>query len=217
MRTLLSDRRRILGLFLCLPILLSVNCSPSAEELRERQLLHDRFVDVIPVNVSEVVASKEEQQMRQGNERKRLILEKLLRPDAPPVKSVCKEYGVDQSMVYRWLREAKSGSMTGRTRRQNITLLEKQRLLLEAGAIAEADLGRWLREHGLHSSALDEWRSEIEKALKTAQKPVKDQSAQEIKALKKELHRKEKALAEVSALLVLKKKLATLLDEESEP
>ncbi|PKL34024.1 MAG: hypothetical protein CVV45_05120 [Spirochaetae bacterium HGW-Spirochaetae-10] len=47
MRTLLSDRRRILGLFLCLPILLSVNCSPSAEELRERQLLHDRFVDVI--------------------------------------------------------------------------------------------------------------------------------------------------------------------------
>jgi hypothetical protein len=171
----------------------------------------------VTVNVSEVVASKEEQQMRQGNERKRLILEKLLRPDAPPVKSVCKEYGVDQSMVYRWLREAKSGSMTGRTRRQNITLLEKQRLLLEAGAIAEADLGRWLREHGLHSSALDEWRSEIEKALKTAQKPVKDQSAQEIKALKKELHRKEKALAEVSALLVLKKKLATLLDEESEP
>lgn len=47
MRTLLSDRRRILGLFLCLPILLSVNCSPSAEELRERQLLRDRFVDVI--------------------------------------------------------------------------------------------------------------------------------------------------------------------------
>jgi uncharacterized protein YjbI with pentapeptide repeats len=47
MRTLLSDRRRILGLFLCLPILLSVNCSPSAEELRERQLLHDRFVDII--------------------------------------------------------------------------------------------------------------------------------------------------------------------------
>lgn len=186
-------------------------------KLDEVPTIGNRHNVFLAVNVSEVVASKEEQQMRQGNERKRLILEKLLRPDAPPVKSVCKEYGVDQSMVYRWLREAKSGSMTGRTRRQNITLLEKQRLLLEAGAIAEADLGRWLREHGLHSSALDEWRSEIEKALKTAQKPVKDQSAQEIKALKKELHRKEKALAEVSALLVLKKKLATLLDEESEP
>jgi hypothetical protein len=85
--------------------------------------------------------------------------------------------------------------------------MEKQRLLLEAGKIPEADLGRWLREHGMHCSTLDEWRSEIEKALRTAQKPVKDLPTQEIKALKKELHRKEKAMAAVSALLVLKKKL----------
>jgi len=155
--------------------------------------------------------------MRYEAEKKELILKKLLNPGGPTVRSVCDEYGVSQSVVYRWLQAARNGSMSRRSRKRNISLSEKQKLLLEAGKLSEPDLGLWLREHGLHSGTLEQWQSEVERALVSFEKPVQDQSAKEIKELQKELHRKDKALAEVSALLVLKKKLAVILGEDSEP
>lgn len=148
---------------------------------------------------------------------RRLILEKLLRPDGPSVASLCGEYGLDQSTVYRWVRSAKNGSMAGHKRKGKISLLEKQKALVEAGKLGEAELGHWLRSRGLQSGTLKQWQDEIDSALIAASRPAIDKSVREIKALQKELLRKDRALAEVSALLVLKKKLASILGEDTEP
>lgn len=155
--------------------------------------------------------------MRYGTEIRRLVLEKLLRHDAPSVASVCGEYGLDHSTVYRWVRSAKNGSMAGHKRKGKISLLEKQRALVEAGKLGGEELGHWLRERGLQSGALKQWQDEIDAALIAAGRPAIDKSVREVKALQKELLRKDRALAEVSALLVLKKKLASILGEDAEP
>ena len=65
--------------------------------------------------------------------------------------------------------------------------------------------GRFLREHGLYSVDIERWREEMLQAL--GRKPSrKDPKSQRIKELEGELRRKEKALAEMAALLTLKKK-----------
>ncbi len=68
----------------------------------------------------------------------------------------------------------------------------------------EESRGRFLRERGLYSVEIQRWREEMLAGLK--RKPNrKDPKDQRIKELERELHRKEKALAETAALLTLKK------------
>ncbi len=84
-------------------------------------------------------------------------------------------------------------------------------------AISDAeDRGRFLRERGLHSSDIEQWRQDILEALK--HKPSRpDPREGRIKELEKELKRKDKALAETAALLALKKNaLQIWADDEDE-
>jgi hypothetical protein len=86
---------------------------------------------------------------------------------------------------------------------------EKFRLVLESRSISVDTMGQWLREHGLHSEHLPIWEQEIAQVMAEKSDKAKENMSQltkENKRLKKELARKEKALAEMAALLVLKKK-----------
>lgn len=87
---------------------------------------------------------------------------------------------------------------------------EKLKALSETHGMSEEELGVYLRREGLHSHQLNEWREEILKGLApVARKPSvkKDERDEKIKALERELRRKDKALAEASALLILQKKI----------
>jgi RNase P protein component len=70
--------------------------------------------------------------------------------------------------------------------------------------------------HYLHESQIYAWEREICAALENADGRSGREAVQRdrIKELERELHRKDKALAEMSALIVLKKKLARILGEE---
>lgn len=95
----------------------------------------------------------------------------------------------------------------------------------EAGALAGDELGAWLWRKGLHAEQLAQWRAAALAGLdapRPAAAPAA-QTARRVKALERELQRKEKALAEAAALLVLRKKVAALwadgaddTDDESE-
>ena len=70
-------------------------------------------------------------------------------------------------------------------------------------------IGTWLREKGLHSEHLTLWEQEIKDTLKNEDNALKLENQnlkKKQKELEKELHRKEKALAEMAALMTLKKK-----------
>lgn len=63
-----------------------------------------------------------------------------------------------------------------------------------------------MRERGLHSIHIERWKEAIIEGLKSSKLNKKDLRDKKIKELEKELRRKDKALAETAALLVLKKK-----------
>lgn len=88
---------------------------------------------------------------------------------------------------------------------------EKLEALLESAKLSEEELGKYLRRRGLHAAQLEEWRAQAREGLT----PSKSRSvSRRIQKLEKEITRKDKALAEAAALLVLQKKLNELWEDE---
>ncbi len=94
------------------------------------------------------------------------------------------------------------------------TAEEKLKLVLEAASIPDEDLGAFLRSKGLHEAQLKEWHELATRAAEEALSTHKKKSgrkttseAKKIKELERELRRKEKAMAEMAALITLQKKM----------
>ena len=161
---------------------------------------------------------------------KEKMIRKMTGPGARAANSLAVDSGVSQHSLSRWLREAKLGPMSdGKQKvgrggaRKRWTPEDKIRVVMEAAAVGEAGLGALLRREGLHQADLDTLREEVlaaaAKGLERSKKkrgPTPEQKR--IRQLEKELHRKEKALAEAAALLVLRKKVEDLfpLGEEDD-
>jgi len=170
------------------------------------------------------------------------MVQKLSSPNPMSATALAAEAGVSQATLSRWLKEAgtvekmppsrdheKPSSATKRSapsakltvpkRPQDWTAEKKLALVLEASTVPEADLGTFLRRNGLHEAQLAEWRAQAVAALQGPSK--RDRKAASIEArrirdLERELARKEKALAEVAALLVLKKKAQAIWGDEDD-
>lgn len=106
--------------------------------------------------------------------------------------------------------------MTTKKRPQNWTAERKMEAVIAYKGMNEQEQGSYLRANGLHSVDLDRWCAEILLAL--SKKPNKrDPKDRRIRELEGELRRKEKALAETAALLVLNKKAQVIWgDSEDE-
>ena len=157
--------------------------------------------------------------------------EKMLRnmtgPGARSANALAVDAGVSQNTLSRWLREAKLGPVSNEKRsgpaskRKRWTPEERIRVVREAAAAGDGGLGALLRREGLHQADMDRFREEIlEAAAKGFQSEKKQRGAtpeqKRIQKLERELRRKEKALAEAAALLVLGKKLEALFPSEEE-
>ena len=159
----------------------------------------------------------------------------MLMPSGPSASALSEEVGIGQPTLSRWLREATTLEGVTKKRRQRPTLnrtadpkrpedrsaSDKLRLMLEASALSEADVGEFLRRHGLHEADLAAWRETALAALSggPAAQP-RPGEAKRVRELEKELRRKDKALAETAALLVLQKKVRAIWgdgDEDTKP
>jgi transposase-like protein len=91
---------------------------------------------------------------------------------------------------------------------------------MAAESLSDEELGAFLRREGVHETQLSEWREKVREASTDALKDAKRKrsertpEARKIEALEREIRRKDKALAEVTALLALKKKLEDILGDE---
>ena len=83
----------------------------------------------------------------------------------------------------------------------------KLKALIETAGLAENELGLYLRREGLYSTQIMEWRADVIAHLETRPTPKKDARDETIRQLEREILRKDKALAEASALLILQKKV----------
>jgi len=147
------------------------------------------------------------------------MVNKLCGPGSISAMELSRQSGVPQQTLSRWLRDAKLSAMnknstkdvtTSPRRPRDWSAEQRLEAVAQAATMNEEDLGAFLRRSGLKSADLEAWKASMLHALKpAAQRRAKRRNSQEqkrIRALEKELRRKDKALAETAALLTLKKK-----------
>jgi len=169
-----------------------------------------------------------------SNKFKAAMVQKMTGPGAVSANALAREIGVSQSVLSRWLRlpseqvvSAHQHNFQGAVsvikakRPKDWTPEEKYRVVIEAESLSDEELGAFLRKNGLYEAHLKEWREQMLSALtkRSAPKSSKGSTEQrQIRQLEKELDRKDKALAETAALLVLQKKARILFGaDEAEP
>jgi transposase len=96
-------------------------------------------------------------------------------------------------------------------RPQDWNAAEKWRAVIEFEGLAADKHGEFLRREGLHSEHIDAWKKSMQSGLVPAVRSQAERAEMsELKArnkeLERDLRRKDRALAETTALLVLKKK-----------
>jgi transposase-like protein len=164
------------------------------------------------------------------------MVQRMVGREAISASALADEVGVAQSTLSRWLRAAsvpsptvppmakkKQNPSTPRSQpRRGRTAEDKLRIVLDASGLSEEALGAFLRREGIHEAQLKEWRAKVLEAgvgaLKAphAKRSDRTPEARRIRELERELHRKDKALAEVTALLALKKKLQAIWGDEDD-
>src|SRR5690606_5661826 len=93
----------------------------------------------------------------------------------------------------------------------------EQRLqaLLDTNNLSTEQLNAWCRERGIFAHQLQAWKAEFCMPTKPPADAVEVRKLKtEMAGLQRELNRKEKALSEAAALLVLQKKYQALWEDE---
>jgi len=151
---------------------------------------------------------------------KESIVEKLLMPGGKGASELSKETGVSKQTLYNWRdKYGNAEDIIKSTIRspRHWNPKDKYNAVLESATLSDDELGRWLRKTGLHSDHLELWKKEIEQMVSSSkEKEELRKLRKRNKELEKELRRKEKALAEMAALLTLKKKAEMIWGGEDE-
>ncbi|WP_323394402.1 transposase [Myxococcus guangdongensis] len=156
------------------------------------------------------------------------MVKRMVGPGAVSAAALARQVGVSQPTLSQWLREAnRVAAMTPPPEEKKPTAPvgpkkwtpeEKLRVLAATQGLTGEELGALLRSEGLHEAQLKEWQQAAAGALSGASTeplPAKERkrlaaAEKRVKELERELHRKERALAETAALLVLEKKLQAM-------
>jgi transposase-like protein len=149
------------------------------------------------------------------------IIARMLPPRSESVPSISKETGIPVDTLYTWRIQYRNNqhvpaiSASGLLRNHDSE--EKLMAIIETASLSETELGEYCRRKGYYPEQIAGWRASIVQGLSAppnkADREQLQQQSKMIKQLHQELNRKEKALAETAALLVLGKKVAALWEE----
>jgi transposase-like protein len=158
-------------------------------------------------------------------ERKEVILKQLLPPHNRTVTEVSAHEGISTATLYNWRNKAKLEGVPvpGRSKSSEDWSGEaKLAVVVETIALSESELSEYCRQKGLYPEQVKTWKQdclagfESTPARKAQALKQSKSDRKQIRKLEKELRRKERALAETAALLVLRKKLNAFYAEDQE-
>lgn len=147
---------------------------------------------------------------------KESIVKKITLPGGPSVKDTAVKIGVSDKTIYRWIASYASNSSMKKSK-ADLSPEEKLIIIVKTFSMPENELGEFLRENGLHSADIDQWKQDFYSATKAPGRPRIDPEVVMLrnkeKELSKNLHRKDRALAEMSARVILLKKSHAIFGE----
>jgi transposase len=154
---------------------------------------------------------------RYGQAFKERAVARLLPPESASIQQVSQELGVSVTTLERWRADA----LATPTRERVWTPAARLQAVITTAAMDEAQRSAWCRENGVYPTELQQWKDNATAALSEApEERVTTQQSRDakkrIKELERDLRRKDKALAETTALLVLSKKFEAILQRDEE-
>ena len=148
-------------------------------------------------------------------ERKAAVLKRMLPPNNMAIRQLSQAEGISGATLHKWRAEARGKGQLlpdADAGPEGWSSRDKFAAVLETAALNEVDLAEYCRKRGLYPTQITAWRTACEQAndwdrASTARLgQASKEEKKRIKDLERELARKDRALAETAALLVLRKK-----------
>ena len=154
-------------------------------------------------------------QRRYSEEFKESVIKKMMPPNSVPVLQLCKETGVSDVTIYKWRKKYRNQGVAvalDKKKPDDWTAEDKLSVVIETASFNEVQMNEYCRHKGLYRQQVEEWKASALSGYHQRDQVKKEnlrnrqEDKKQIKRLESELRRKEKALAETAALLVLSKK-----------
>jgi transposase-like protein len=150
---------------------------------------------------------------RYGQAFKDRAVARLLPPESSGVDVVAQAVGVSAATLERWRAAALADGRKG----GGWTATARLDAVVTTASMSAEETSAWCRAQGLYPSELVQWRQTATGALEqpgaTGAGKAAPVERRRVRELERELRRKEKALAEAAALLVLSKKLEAIFQK----
>jgi transposase len=148
-----------------------------------------------------------------STELKQKMIARLTGVNAVSAAQLSRETGITQQNLSRWLSEARNLPLgaSGNDILSTWTVDQKARILARAATLTGDELTDYLESEGVRAAHFRRWRLALEQAGEESVSMAK-----RIGKLERELTRKERALAEAAALLMLREPIASLIQQEDD-
>jgi len=155
----------------------------------------------------------------------RAVEKALNRANGITLNEIVDELGIGRSTLSKWVREARnndlenpvgSGILSTRKKKkekrpQDWSPEERLEIVMACASLDEEEKSEYCRNQGVYPHHVNQWKLDFGSGNISSDTANKRQEMKNLKnenkALRKELNRKDKALAETAALLVLQKKV----------
>ena len=151
---------------------------------------------------------------RYGQAFKDRAVARLLPPESATVEVVAREIGIGARTLEGWREQAQSSPARGRA----WTAAGRLEAVITTAGMDEAGKSAWCREHGVYPVELEKWCASATASLAEpeelrASPQATRQDKKRIKEQERDMLRKDRALVETTALLVLSKKVAAIFNK----
>ena len=149
----------------------------------------------------------------------------MMPPNAQSVAQIHRDTGACEPTLYNWRNQYKNEGRVvpaDPSNPENWSGQDKLAVVIETASLNEQALSEYCRKKGLYVEQIIRWKElalggyEAQGRLSADERRELKQTRKQKRQIEKELKRKEKALAEAAALLVLSKKCNAIWGEAEE-
>jgi transposase-like protein len=152
------------------------------------------------------------------------VVQRLRQPGAPSVSVISEETNIPKPTIYSWIsgdstaklgHEPLKGNMLMTKKKKKRSPSQKLQLIAASMSLQGEALQTYCSSNGVTLEELTSWRDQALSGIELIGQPDGVVPKKQVDGLEKELNRKNAALAEASALILLQKKTSELLNGEN--
>ena len=146
-------------------------------------------------------------------ERKAALIARMMPPHNQSVVQIARSEGSPANTLYAWRTQAGVGLAENQSPGE-WPQDARFAVLVETAPLSAHAVAEYCRRKGLYPEQIQQWRDEFMQPGQREERALIKKQQKEIQQLNREIARKDKALVEAAALLILEKKLKAFFGEE---